>query len=976
MTVAAAGPADLAPGAAKPKVFYRKDYRPPPYWIRHVDLDINLLSPSRTEVRATLTMCKNTTAGGKRPAPVVFDCDEMLNVEEVACAVVGTTPSEPSSKILAPKVDYAFSGAGEARKLEILEDRIGAASSVDLDSGSEFLLKTKCSFNPTENKTCMGLYTTKLADDSVLYCTQMEAEGFRKLTPFFDRPDVMSKYRVKITADKTDCPVLLGNGNCVESGDVIKGGACQRRHYAVFEDPHVKPCYLFACVAGRLSFIEEQFETRGASPLVEKTNKALGIKASSSAPGSSEAAKKKVTLRVYAEKAVAHLLQHSMDSLRRAMEFDENYFNLEYDLSVFNIVSVKDFNMGAMENKSLNIFNEKLILANRDTATDADFERIESVVAHEYFHNWSGNRVTCRDWFQLTLKEGLTVFRDQVFSTKVGLFNVSKRIDQVRDVVESQFLEDSGSLSHPVRPEFYEKIDNFYTATVYEKGAEVIRMYMTILGEEGFKKGLMKYFQTHDGTAATCDDFLKAMEDANAFDLSLFSKWLSTKGTPELKVEKKHYRGGVATSGSDGTGGRFELVFTQGLGDVTEVLHIPIAYGLVDAKTGKEITSTKVYHLKEKEGTEVIEIPAGVLYEDVVPSLNRGFGAPVKLKYDYSDAELSALAAFDTDMYTKYHAFDSLATRAIHAAYDSYASPASCVGAAGNKSFDALEDSLMSLLKDRKSPSIVVGKTLALPDVAALMMSYSGGKCDPLKMLKAVVSVREKLVAKVGAAMKERYLGTPQLEGADGSFSLSQEAIGNRLLRNTLLILLKDAKLAYEQYFSAKTFTDKVAAARVLIETGSFEKVGASSPLSPKQDFYEFAERSKSGPVMDKWFALQSMFASDISTAKALVKHPEFTISNPNRFRSVVFSLTHNANQLFFTDEGREFAKEQILALDAYGNGQLAARQSRAFEVCSQVSEKYAEKIYKTMEEMLSVKAELKAETKEILNKILEGREK
>ncbi|CAD7935410.1 unnamed protein product [Amoebophrya sp. A25] len=934
MTAAGSTSPVQSPKVSKPHVYRRLDYKPPAYWIRHVDLAVRLHSAEKTEVLATLCCERNAGAGHKRPTPLLLDCDEMLNVEEIAVSTSAASSSTPLSstgahpnerKILSPHVDYAFSGKGEERKLTILESELSSSG----DATSTFQLHTRVTFNPEANKTCMGLYLCKLADGSSLHCTQMEAEGFRKFSPFPDRPDVMAKYRVRIEADKISNPVLLSNGNLVSEGAV---SGKSDWHYAIYEDPHSKPSYLFALVAGKLAYIEEKLTTAFV--------------------------KRQVTLRVYAEEAVKHLLRHSLDSLIRAIKFDERFFHLEYDLDVFNIVSVKDFNMGAMENKSLNVFNEKLILASQDTATDVDYERIESVVAHEYFHNWSGNRVTCRDWFQLTLKEGLTVFRDQIFSINDGLFGVAKRIDQVRDMLEVQFPEDAGALAHPVRPESYEKIDNFYTATVYEKGAEVIRMYYTILGEAGFKKGLAKYFELHDGTAATCDDFLKSMEIGGGADLTLFSKWLSTKGTPTLDVKKVSADAGKAV----------ELVFEQaGAGSaVKEILHVPVAYGLINAKTGKELQKTEVFHLKEKKGSVRIVLPAGVAFDDVVPSVNRGFGAPVKLVYTFTPEELGALAAYDTDMYCKYSAYEHLCSKVIYEVYgNGKATPSA---AAEAKAFKVLESSLSTLLSsksDAENAALVLGKTIGLPDAKGLLFGY-GKKVDPILLADSVDAVREALISKLGRQMRAKYESTP---GSGGDFSLTPQAIGNRLLRNTLLVLLQDGDLAQKQYWSAKTMTEKVAAFRVLVEAQADSKLPTGKSASANSDFYEFAKKSNSGPVMDKWFSLQAWYTPNFSNIQELVKHSDFSVSNPNRFRSVVASVLRNP-KIFYSDAGRDFVKDQILALDKFGNGQVAARMCRAFEVKAQVTPEYATKIDKALKSMLTV-PDLKSETKEIITKIL-----
>ncbi|CAK0905549.1 unnamed protein product [Prorocentrum cordatum] len=554
---------------AAPEEKFRKDYRQPNYWIREVQLDVRIFD-GRTQVEALLS-CELNPSVAKPGAELVLDGED-LKLESVE--IVPTGGGDGTALAEGP-------GGYELTKDGMVVRGVGTATT--------FGLRTKVTVVPEENTQLSGLYFS-----GCMYCTQMEAEGFRRFTYFPDRPDVMSKYtRVRVEANKAKCPVLLGNGNEIDAGTCEDDA---ERHFAVFEDPFAKPSYLFAIVAGDLGRIEDTFTT---------------------------ASGREIKLGVFSEQANVDQLDHAMVSLKNAMRWDEERFGLEYDLDVYNIVAVNDFNMGAMENKGLNIFNTSLTLAKPDTATDSDYQRIEGVIGHEYFHNWTGNRVTCRDWFQLTLKEGLTVFRDQEFSADMGSPAV-KRIEEVRVLRAAQFPEDSGPMAHPIRPESYIAMDNFYTATVYNKGAEVIRMYQTLLGRDGFRKGMDLYFQRHDGSAVSCDDFRAAMADANDRDLSQFEEWYLQPGTPQVE----------ATGSWDATSGTYTLTLRQRVGVGQQHLAedkrrekpmlIPVVVGLLDKATGKEVVPSRVLELAQP----VQEFAFEGLSSEPVPSLLRDFSAP------------------------------------------------------------------------------------------------------------------------------------------------------------------------------------------------------------------------------------------------------------------------------------------------------------------------------------------------------------
>jgi aminopeptidase N len=579
-----------------PKAVYLKDYKPPAFWVETVDLEFDL-EPESTRVRSVLRIRRDPQAA----ADAALELDG-ADLELLSVAL--------DSKRLGP-ADYKLSDTG-----------LTIAS-----PPAAFTLEIETRINPAANTSLEGRYMS-----GGNFCTQCEAEGFRKITYYIDRPDVMARFSTVIRADRGAFPVLLSNGNCVERGDFQDG-----RHWVRWEDPFPKPCYLFALVAGKLVAIEDRYTTRSG---------------------------RKVDLKIYVQPHNRDRCEHAMLSLKNAMRWDEESFGLEYDLDIFMIVAVDDFNMGAMENKGLNSFNSKYVLARPDTATDADYQNIEGVIGHEYFHNWTGDRVTCRDWFQLSLKEGLTVFRDQEFSADMSA-RALKRIEDVRLLRTVQFAEDSGPTAHPVRPDSYIEINNFYTVTVYEKGAEVIRMQHTLLGKDGFRKGMDLYFKRHDGHAVTIEDFVRAMEDANKADLKQFRLWYSQAGTPELQVTDRY----------DASKRSYELTIRQLCpptpGQPIKLpMHIPVAVGLLDTdghglpvrlKNGKTAADTQVLNLTAPEQTFTFtDVPV-----KPVPSLLRGFSAPVKLRYDYSDHDLCLLMAHDGDSFNRWDAGQQYALRVL-----------------------------------------------------------------------------------------------------------------------------------------------------------------------------------------------------------------------------------------------------------------------------------------------------------------------
>lgn len=739
----------------------------------------------------------------------------------------------------------------------------------------QFTLEIQTAINPAANTKLEGLYRS-----GGMYCTQCEAEGFRRITFFPDRPDVMTRYRVKVCAPVDSCPILLSNGNNVETGELREGW-----HYAVWDDPFPKPSYLFALVAGDLAMVEDHFTTRSG---------------------------RNVTLRIFVEHGNETRCDHAMDSLKRSMKWDEDRFGLEYDLDIFNIVAVSDFNMGAMENKSLNVFNAKYILADAETATDSDFELVEGIVAHEYFHNWTGNRVTCRDWFQLSLKEGLTVFRDQEFSADQRSRAV-KRIDDVRLLRARQFPEDSGPLSHPVRPDSYIEINNFYTATVYEKGAEVIRMMHSLLGEEGFQKGMKLYFERHDGQAVTCDDFAAAMADANDFDMSHFKRWYSQSGTPHVTVEEDY----------DAAAKRYTLTLSQETrptpGQERKYpLHIPLRTALLDSN-GKDMAVSR----RGRSATEhLLQMEADkqeFVFEDVaekpVLSINRDFTAPVVLHLPYDDATRAFLMAHDNDAFNRWEAAQQYASALMLKMVGEYQA---------GKELTVDPDFIAAMgrvVQDQEIDASFKALLLTLPSEEYVSEQMSVVDID------AIHAAREKLRRAIGEAHQDGFTHIYDATKQSGPFSNTPEAAGQRALRNSALAYLgaadeKTAPARLKDHFdAADNMTDSVAALRLLADV-----------TAPEHDraFDIFLAKWKSNAqVMDKWLALQAMSrrADTLMQVRALLDHPVFNIKNPNKVRALVGAFC-SANPLRFhaaDGSGYDFLAEMVVKLDKI-NPQVAAR--------------------------------------------------
>ncbi len=745
------------------------------------------------------------------------------------------------------------------------------ASLVLSDLPAEFELKIITKIDPEANTALEGLYKSGGA-----FCTQCEAEGFRRITYYLDRPDVLAKYTTKVIADKATYPYLLSNGNRIAQGEAENG-----RHWVQWQDPHPKPAYLFALVAGDFDVLRDKYTTMSG---------------------------RNVDLEIFVDKGNLDRAGHAMTSLINSMKWDEERFGLEYDLDIYMIVAVDFFNMGAMENKGLNIFNSKFVLANDQTATDRDYLGIEAVIGHEYFHNWTGNRVTCRDWFQLSLKEGLTVFRDQEFSSDLGSRAVN-RIDNVRIIRGPQFAEDASPMSHPIRPDKVIEMNNFYTLTVYEKGSEVIRMYHTLLGEEGFQKGMKLYFERHDGTAATCEDFVSAMEDATGVDLKQFRLWYSQSGTPTLRVNSE-YNAEAKT---------YALTveqFTEATQDQAEkqALHIPFDIELYDSKgqiipliiNGESVHN--VLDIKQDKQTFVFENVA----EQPVPSLLREFSAPVKLEYDYSDAELIFLMKHATNDFARWDASQMLLAKYIRQNVNNVQT-----GSEVQLSEDLI-DAFRGVLLDENLEPAFIAQVFSLPSINEITGWYKQIDVD------AVDTVLNSITVSLSAALEDELSATYHtLKQAE--YTIDHAAIGKRALRNQCLQFLahtdKGNTLVKAQYEAANNMTDTIAAM----------SAANSAQLECREELMaDYSDKWKhDGLVMDKWFALQGTNPAEdaLEKVKATMNHEAFSLKNPNRTRSLIGSFLA-ANPVRFHDKsgsGYQFAGEILRQLND-SNPQVASR--------------------------------------------------
>ncbi|BAO45353.1 aminopeptidase N [Thiolapillus brandeum] len=832
---------------ASPRTIYLKDYQPVPWVIRTVDLDFRLHEKG-TRVISRLTLERNPAFTGQ--------------AAELRLDGEGLKP-----------VWLRLDGS------ELHGDAYGIDDQglVLFNPPEQFVLESEVELAPEKNTTLQGLYRS-----GSMFCTQCEAEGFRHITWYLDRPDVMARFKVRLEADRDKYPVLLSNGNPLERGELP-----DNRHYAEWEDPHPKPSYLFALVAGKLKYIEDSFETASGRP---------------------------VRLRIYVEPENIDKCDHAMQSLIRSMRWDEEKYGREYDLDVFNIVAVNDFNMGAMENKGLNIFNSKYVLARPDTATDDDYLGIEAVIAHEYFHNWTGNRITCRDWFQLSLKEGFTVYRDQEFSSDMGARGI-KRIDDVRMLRAHQFAEDDSPMAHPVRPASYMEINNFYTVTVYEKGAEVVRMQANLLGPELFRKATDIYFDRFDGQAVTTDDFVRCMEDASGRDLTQFRHWYDYAGTPELTVQGEYhpdeqvYRLQVRQSVPDTPGQKNKPPF-----------HIPLVVGLLDSH-GRDMPLDRSDGSARPELLEVMEKEQTFEFRNLpeapVPSLLRGFSAPVKLNYPYSDAELVFLMAHDSDGFNRWDAGQELAQRVLLKLVEQAPEGADMLAEFTHAFHRALDAA--------HSDPALLSEVLSLPSESLL------GERMEVVDVEGIHAAREQVKAHIGKRLHDDLLSHYRDLGEEGEYQVTPETIGRRRLKNLLLTYLtasgsrEAVDLCVQQYQAGHNMTDVIHALTLV----------ADGDHPARQELLDdFAARWHADPlVMDKWFSVQARSSrkDTLERVMALQEHPAFSITNPNKVRALIGSFAMGNPFCFHSADGKgyTFLVDKVLQLDGI-NPQIAARLLRS----------------------------------------------
>ncbi|WP_373974886.1 aminopeptidase N [Chitinibacter sp. SCUT-21] len=827
----------------------RLDYTPPSYLIDRVDLTFDL-DDTHTKVTSRLIIRRNKDVAAD--APLILHGEE-LQLDSVKLDGV----------LLSPEA-YC------------VDDQTLTIANMPEDG----ILEIVTQINPSTNTSLMGLF-----ESSGNLFTQCEAEGFRKITYYLDRPDVMAKFTTTMIADKTKYPVLLSNGNRVGEGQLDKN-----RHWVKWVDPFKKPSYLFALVAGRLVVLSGTHQTQSG---------------------------RTINIEIYVEAGNLDKCHHALAAAQKSMAWDEERYGLEYDLDTYMIVAVSDFNMGAMENKGLNIFNTKYVLAKPETATDADFDAIDAIVAHEYFHNWTGNRVTCRDWFQLSLKEGLTVYRDQEFSSDLGSRAV-QRISNVRTLRTSQFAEDAGPQAHPIRPDEYLEINNFYTMTVYEKGSEVVRMYETLLGRDGFRKGMDLYFKRHDGQAVTCDDFRAAMADANHADLTQFERWYSQAGTPRVSAQ------GVYNADAQ----TYTLTLSQSCPptpgqEIKLPFHIPVAMGLIDRR-GQDLplqlqgeaqasAGTRVLQLREASQTfTFINVPC-----PPVPSLLRDFSAPVILDYAYSDDDLVFLMAHDSDAFSRWEAANTFACSLIKRLYAQ--APEQAITAP--EQFIAAYRQLLG--NDKLDPALLA-LMLQLPAESYLLEQLDD--VDPSRLALVCNSIKQQIARE----LRQELLAVYQKLNDGKPYHYGGEQVARRDLKNVCLDFLAEldeamiGSLLADQYRKADNMTDRLAALRALVN-----RDGGEAQLA------DFASQWKDDAlVMDKWFMLQatSRRKGVLNRVQSLLAHPAFSIKNPNKVRSLITSFCVLNLQHFHAADGYgyAFASEKIIELDAI-NPQIAARLASCF---------------------------------------------
>ncbi len=835
-----------------PEKIYLEDYTPPPFFIDQADLIFDI-QDDQTLITSKLLMRKNNEVTDNY-TPLVLDKGAYTIVSVIAGGML-LMPGEYEED------DQFFKLANTPDKFE---------------------LEISSILKPQENTTLEGLY--KSGD---ILCTQCEAQGFRKITPFLDRPDVMAVFSCTIIADRKKYPHLLSNGNLVKSGNLDTS-----RHYARWEDPFKKPGYLFAVVAGSLELLKDEFITSYG---------------------------RRVDLRIYAEKENIDKCHHAMKCLKQAMSWDEKRFDLEYDLDLYQIVAINDFNAGAMENKGLNIFNSKYVLADQKSATDEDFMNIQAVIGHEYFHNWTGNRVTLQNWFQLSLKEGLTVFRDQEFSSDLNSRGV-KRIENVSRLRAHQFQEDAGPMAHPVRPESYIKMDNFYTMTVYEKGAEVVRMLHQLLGEKIFQKGMKLYFEKFDGMSVTIEDFLSVMQEVSDTDLTQFSLWYSQSGTPNVKMIRSY----------DNSLEQLTLTFEQNTPEdrnqkIKKPFHIPINFGIIDMMGNdieihipgkRENKNRRLIELKKEKEAFVFNHVA----KTALPSIFRQFSAPVKIESDLTDKELAFLMAYDSDEFNRWDAAQALFIKEIRQIVKSMT---------GKKEFSIslnLINAFKKAVTDPHTDRAFLSKVLLIPSEKEIMDHFD------IIDVHAIHNARVFMKQKIADQLKNEFIDVIDLCSKSDALSLSHKAMADRSLKNLALSYLgclkeqETSDLVSEHFISAQNMTDEMSAFKILADIDPDIKSWAVEKF--------FVKWKHNKLVLDKWFAVQagSSLSDTLNIVESLTGHPEFSIKNPNKVRSLIYMFAIH-NQINFHQDGGagyRFTADQVIALDSI-NPQVAARLSSCF---------------------------------------------
>ena len=849
----------------QPKAIYLKDYKVPPFLIEETHLHVDI-HEDVTTVTTTLKVVRNPEAEAEDAVNLVLDGSKDLDTQSIAI---------------------------DGRVLTSNEYQIDTAELSIFEAPDTFELTTSVQIKPQDNTALEGLY--KSGD---MFCTQCEAEGFRNITWYLDRPDVMSRYTTTVVADKKSYPVLLSNGNDIDRGE--DGG----RHWVTWQDPFMKPAYLFALVAGDLQHIEDEFVTMSG---------------------------RKVTLRIFTEAHNIDKVDYAMVSLKNAMKWDEAVYGREYDLDIFMIVAVESFNMGAMENKGLNVFNTSCVLARPDTTTDAAYQRVESVVAHEYFHNWSGNRVTCRDWFQLSLKEGFTVLRDQQFSSDMGSPTVC-RVNDVAVLRSAQFAEDAGPMAHPIRPDAFIEINNFYTATVYEKGAEVVGMIRTLLGAEQFRAGSDLYFDRHDGQAVTTEDFVKAMEDANGVDLSQFRVWYRQAGTPVLDV----------TGDYDKSAKTFTLNVAQSCPatpgqEDKDVYHLPLKIGLLDHE-GNDIRFpvmdldvaniddtagfSAVLNVSEKEQKYVFR----GIESAPTPSLLRGFSAPVKLDYSYSRDDLTFLMSHDSDGFNRWEAGQRLAVDVIQEMVGQI--EAGATPSVDERLVSAFDVNLTQAVDGDRDPALdkaMIAHMLVLPAASYLTQLSEVANIDAIHQARSLV--RNTIAKKLGGLLLSVY----KMNQKKVAYEANAEQIAERSLKNVALAYLMQpddtemVQLCVGQFTTANNMTDTSAALRSLV--GSAADAAQAPKKKALADFYN--RWVNEALVVDQWFAIQAScpLPGTLDQVKTLMSHEAFDIKVPNRMRAVIgqFAAANMMNFHAADGGGYVFLADQVIELNAI-NPQMAAR--------------------------------------------------